>query len=72
MPALSKIKIKVAVAQATPIFLDRAATIEKACALIEEAGREGAELIVFPEAFIPGYPDWIWAIPGGEDQLIEG
>src|SRR6266849_2479473 len=61
---------KVAVVQATPVFLDRAETIEKACELIACAGREGARLIVFPEAFIPTYPDWVWAIPSGEMQLL--
>lgn len=63
---------KVAVVQATPIFLNREGTVAKACELIATAGRAGARLIVFPEAFIPSYPDWIWAIPAGEmDQLKE-
>ncbi|MFL5628128.1 MAG: carbon-nitrogen hydrolase family protein [Ktedonobacteraceae bacterium] len=61
---------KVAVVQAAPVFLDRAATIEKACALIATAGREGARLIIFPEAFIPTYPVWVWTIPSGEQEVL--
>jgi len=49
-----------AAVQATPVFLDREATVEKACRLAKEAGGHGAELIVLPEAFVPGYPDWVW------------
>jgi nitrilase len=61
---------KVAAVQATPVFLDREATIDKACELITAAGSEGARLIVFPEAFIPSYPDWVWAIPSGEEDVL--
>ncbi|MBI2906918.1 MAG: carbon-nitrogen hydrolase family protein [Chloroflexi bacterium] len=49
-------KAKVAVAQASPVFMDKRATIDKACKLIKEAGGNGAELVVFPEAFVAGYP----------------
>jgi len=58
--------IKVAAAQLAPIFLNKEKTVEKACAAILEAGEKGADLIVFPEAFIAGYPDWIWLIPNSK------
>ncbi len=53
-------KVTVAAVQATPVFLDREATVEKVCGLIKEAGSSGAGLVVLPETFIPTYPDWIW------------
>ncbi|UCC54936.1 MAG: carbon-nitrogen hydrolase family protein [Anaerolineaceae bacterium] len=48
--------VKVAVVQAAPLLFDREATVAKACRLIDEAAREGAQLVLFPEAFIPAYP----------------
>ena len=61
---------KVAVIQRPPVLLDRAQTIERALASIEEAVREGASLLVFPEAYVPGYPTWIWRLrPGGDGAL---
>ena len=58
--------IKVAAAQLTPVFLNKGKTVDKACNAILEAGRQGAKLIVFPEAFISGYPDWVWLIPNSK------
>ena len=53
-------KVTAAAVQATPVFLDREATVAKSVRLIEEAAASGAGLIVFPETFIPTYPDWVW------------
>jgi nitrilase len=51
---------KVAAVQATPVFLDRDATIDKVGRLTKEAAGNGARLVAFPEAFVPTYPDWVW------------
>ena len=48
--------VKAAVIQAAPILFDREATVAKACHLIQEVAAAGAQLILFPEAFIPAYP----------------
>jgi nitrilase len=61
--SLSTFSSKIAAVQAAPVYLDRDATVAKACDLIASAGREGARLIVFPEAFIPTYPGWVWHLP---------
>jgi len=49
-------KTKVAVVQAAPVLFNQDATIVKACDLIGQAAEQGAQLILFPEAFIPAYP----------------
>ena len=49
-------KMKVAVVQAAPFMFDKAQTLEKANQLALEASKQGARLILFPEAFIPAYP----------------
>jgi len=51
---------KAATVQAEPVWFDAAATVDKAVSLIEEAASNGAEIIAFPEVFIPGYPYYIW------------
>ncbi len=58
---------KIAIVQHTPCLLDREATLKRAVERISTAAREGATLIVFPEAFVPGYPSWIWRLRPGTD-----
>ena len=49
---------KVAVIQQASVVLDREASIAKAVQAVSEVADQGAELAVFTEAFIPGYPAW--------------
>jgi nitrilase len=63
--------VRAAAVQATPVFLDRDATVEKACGLIKEAAAAGAGLIVFPETFVPTYPDWVWRAPAWKAPFAE-
>jgi len=58
---------RIAIIQESPVYLDRKKTIEKAVQLVEKAASDGAEMVVFPEAFISGYPAWIWRLRPGSD-----
>ena len=57
--------MKLCVIQEPPVYLDLAKTMERACALIAAAAKEGAEIIVFPEAWFPGYPTFVWRLAPG-------
>jgi len=61
---------KIAVIQRPPVFLDREKTINQVLLHIDEAARNGASLLVFPEAYIPGYPTWIWRLRPGGDMAV--
>jgi len=62
---------KVATVQTASVFMDRAATVEKAIGLIREAAKGGAKLIVFPEALVPTYPVWSWFLKPSQFDEIE-
>ncbi len=55
--------------QGTPAYLDREATVEIVADHVHRAGSDGADLVVFPESFVPGYPDWVWRTrPWSDDE----
>ncbi|MEQ7918727.1 carbon-nitrogen hydrolase family protein [Xanthomonas sp. WHRI 1810A] len=55
--------LKAAACHAAPVFLDKTATTAKALNLMREAAANGADLVVFPESYIPAFPVWaaLWA-----------
>jgi nitrilase len=62
--------LRVAAVQAGYVLMDRDATIDRVAALTADAAAQGAQLVVFPEAFVPGTPIWIDTRPiwDGDDE----
>ena len=58
--------LKIAMAQISPVLLNKTETLKKVANSITEAGKKGCELIVFGEALVPGYPFWV-ALTGGAE-----
>ncbi|MFT7394082.1 MAG: nitrilase [Candidatus Azotimanducaceae bacterium] len=58
---------RVAAVQAAPAYLDRDATLDIVADHVAKAGADGVNLVVFPESFVPGYPDFVWRMPVTED-----
>ena len=54
---------KAAIIQHPPVFLNLAQSVAKACDLIAQAAAQGAQLIAFPETWLPGYPIWLDEAP---------
>jgi nitrilase len=65
--------VTVACVQAEPAILDREGTLERVDALSADAAAAGAELVLFPEAFIPGYPSnrWVRHLAAGADPAAK-
>ncbi|HEY8676507.1 MAG TPA: carbon-nitrogen hydrolase family protein [Candidatus Dormibacteraeota bacterium] len=62
--------VRVAIVQHPPVLLDREATLAAAVNHLHAAADDGAQLLVFPEAYVPGYPVWIWRLrPEADHEL---
>lgn len=59
---------KIAIVQEPPVYLNLAASMERAVGLVAQAAGEGARLLVFPEAWFPGYPTFGWRLSPGADM----
>jgi nitrilase len=64
--------VRVAIVQKAPRFMDREASVAKACAYIAGAGKGGADLIVFPEVWLCGYPYWTEGWDTQIPKFVEG
>ena len=62
--------LTVAAVQTTPVLLDLDATLDVLLGQVVEAADAGAQLVVFPEAILPGYPDWVWRQPAWRDGAL--
>lgn len=65
--------LRVAAVQATYVLMNRDATIDRVEELTAAAAEKGAQLVVFPEAFVPGTPIWIDTRPiwdGDDDWFV--
>jgi len=60
VPSTIHPRLRVAAVQAAPAFLDLDACVDKTIGLMRLGAEQGAQLIAFPETWIPGYPWWIW------------
>lgn len=56
--------MRVAAAQAHPVWLDKGATTERVVSWIERAANDGVDVLAFPETFLPGYPSWVCRTDG--------
>lgn len=65
--------VRVAAVQATYKLMNRDATIDRVAELTADAAAQGAQLVVFPEVFVPGTPIWIWTQPiwDGDDEWFQ-
>lgn len=63
-PADISKRVRVAIAQSAPVYLDKRASLRKGLDLIQQAAKQGAQLVAFGETWLPGYPAWLDVCPG--------
>ncbi len=63
-PTADSKRVRVAIAQSAPVYLDKRASLRKVLYLIQQAAKSGARLVAFGESWLPGYPAWLDVCPG--------
>ena len=63
-PKADSKRVRVAIAQSAPVYLEKRASLAKALDLIQEAAKRDAQLVAFGETWLPGYPAWLDVCPG--------
>jgi len=63
-------QVRICIAQIAPVYLDLNATLERGCQAIAEAAGNGADLIVFPEVWLAGYPYWTEGWDSGLQEFV--
>ena len=59
-------KMIAGISQMKPVWLNKFATIDKVCQQINEAAKQGCQLLTFAEALVPGYPHWVERTNGAQ------
>lgn len=57
--------MKVSIIQQPPVYLNLAKTMDRAVELVEQSARDGCQMVMFPEAWFPGYPTFVWRLAPG-------
>jgi len=78
-PAADSKRVRVAIAQSAPVYLDKRASLAKALDLIQQAAKQDALLVAFGETWLPGYPAWLdvcrgaalWENPSTKDVFAK-
>src|SRR5260370_23765106 len=63
-PRADSKRVRVAIAQSAPVYLDKRASLAKALDLTQQAAKREAQLVAFGETWLPGYPAWLDVCPG--------
>jgi nitrilase len=63
-PKVDSKRVRVAIAQSAPVYMDKRASLAKALDLIQQAAKQEAQLVAFGETWLPGYPAWLDVCPG--------
>ncbi len=57
--------MKVSIVQQPPVYLNKEKSMERAVELVAQSAKDNCQMVVFPEAWFPGYPTFVWRLSPG-------